>query len=170
MKKNDISMLKSVASALTALVGLGLMALAILRWREIGWGGLIWLAAFLAMFVIRTPFALRCRANTIARARKGRSEKILLAAMFGTMMVLPLLYLGAGVFTFADYPLEDAATLVGGLLQIPFLALFWLSHADLGRNWSPGLEVRESHELVTNGIYARIRNPMYASIWISALA
>ena len=43
------------------------------------------------------------------------------------------------------------------------------SHADLGRNWSPGLEVRDAHELVTTGIYDRIRHPMYAAIWISAL-
>ena len=34
---------------------------------------------------------------------------------------------------------------------------------------APGLEVRDEHELVTGGVYARIRHPMYAAIWISAL-
>jgi protein-S-isoprenylcysteine O-methyltransferase Ste14 len=59
---------------------------------------------------------------------------------------------------------------LGAVLQVPFLALFWLSHAHLGRNWSPGLEMREEHGLVTHGIYGRIRHPMYAALWISALA
>ena len=58
----------------------------------------------------------------------------------------------------------------GALLQVPCLWLFWRSHADLGRNWSPGLEVREDHSLITRGVYARIRHPMYAAIWISVLA
>jgi len=30
--------------------------------------------------------------------------------------------------------------------------------------------VREGHAVVSNGVYARIRNPMYAAIWISRLA
>jgi protein-S-isoprenylcysteine O-methyltransferase Ste14 len=85
-------------------------------------------------------------------------------------MLLPLLQLATGVFAFADYRLPNAATILGAVAQLPFLWLFWRSHADLGRNWSPGLEVRDDHGLVTNGIYRRIRNPMYAAIWISSLA
>jgi protein-S-isoprenylcysteine O-methyltransferase Ste14 len=36
--------------------------------------------------------------------------------------------------------------------------LFWRSHADLGRNWSPSLELREGHELVTEGVYRYVRH------------
>src|SRR5690606_36343561 len=129
----------------------------------------VWLAVFLAMCAIRTPHSLRNRANTVVEARKGATEIALLAAMFMTMMVLPLLHLATGVFAFAAYALPDWAVWLGALAQIPFLWLCWRSHTDLGRNWSPGLEVRSDHELVTNGIYARIRHPMYAAIWISAL-
>ncbi|MEM8788896.1 MAG: protein-S-isoprenylcysteine O-methyltransferase, partial [Pseudomonadota bacterium] len=45
------------------------------------------------------------------------------------------------------------------------LWLFWRSHADLGRNWSPQLELRQTHRLISSGIYARIRHPMYAAIF-----
>ncbi|NJK48036.1 histidine phosphatase family protein [Candidatus Gracilibacteria bacterium] len=37
--------------------------------------------------------------------------------------------------------------------------LFWRSHRDLGNNWSPTLEVRKGHTLITQGIYQYIRHP-----------
>ncbi len=48
--------------------------------------------------------------------------------------------------------------------------VFWRSHADLGLNWSPSLEIREKHELITKGIYGIIRHPMYASQWLWVIA
>jgi protein-S-isoprenylcysteine O-methyltransferase Ste14 len=37
-------------------------------------------------------------------------------------------------------------------------------------NWSPSLEIREKHELITRGIYGVIRHPMYASQWLWVIA
>lgn len=168
--QRDRSMLTSLPAIMTMLVALALLILAVLRWRDNGWGALVWLAAFIAMSAIRTPHSMRNRANVVVEARKDGTEILLLAAMFGAMMVLPLIHLATGLFAFADYALPDWATAIGAIVQIPFLWLFWRSHADPGRNWSPGLEVHDAHELMTNGVYARIRHPMYAAIWISALA
>jgi len=42
--------------------------------------------------------------------------------------------------------------------------LFYRSHADLGTNWSITLEVREQHRLITQGVYRRIRHPMYLAL------
>ena len=50
------------------------------------------------------------------------------------------------------------------------LWLFWRSHADLGKNWSVSLEVRQGHQLIKHGVYRSIRHPMYASIWLWCLA
>ncbi len=47
--------------------------------------------------------------------------------------------------------------------------LFWRPHIGLGRNWSPSLQLREEHTLVTKGVYHSIRHPMFASMWLSAL-
>jgi protein-S-isoprenylcysteine O-methyltransferase Ste14 len=44
------------------------------------------------------------------------------------------------------------------------LWLFHRSHADLGTNWSITLEVREQHRLITQGVYRRIRHPMYLAL------
>ena len=85
-------------------------------------------------------------------------------------MVLPLLYLATPFLAFTNYSLAAWATWTGTIAQLPFLWLFWRSHADLGRNWSPGLEVRQDHALVTSGVYAWTRHPMYVAIWMSALA
>ncbi|HMO76947.1 MAG TPA: protein-S-isoprenylcysteine O-methyltransferase [Sphingopyxis sp.] len=164
------SMMTSLPAMATAAAGLALLILALLRWRENGWEALVWLSVFAAKLAIRMPHSLRNRANMVVDARKDAGEKLLLSAMFAAMMLLPLLHLATPLFAFADYALPEWASWIGALAQVPFLWLFWRSHADLGRNWSPGLEVREEHGLVTGGIYGRIRHPMYAAIWISALA
>lgn len=168
--RRDRSIVTSLPALITMLLAIALLALAAMRWRDNGWGAIVWLAVFVVMCVIRTPHSLRNRANIVVEARKDATEIALLTAMFAAMMVLPLLHLATGIFSFADYALPDWATWIGVLAQLPFVWLFWRSHADLGRNWSPGLEVRDAHELVTTGIYASIRHPMYAAIWISALA
>ena len=48
--------------------------------------------------------------------------------------------------------------------------MFHLTHRALGRNWSISLDVRENHELVTGGIYRRVRHPMYSAFWLWAVA
>ena len=164
------AMMRSLAAALTLAATLVLITAALMRWREIGWDGLVWLAAFVIGIAIRTPHAMANRANRIVAARKDATEQALLFAMFVAMMVLPMLHLAWDTFAFADYELPMWGSAIGAALQLPYLWLFWRSHADLGRNWSPGLEVRDAHSLVTEGVYKRIRHPMYAAIWISALA
>lgn len=164
------SMTTSPTAILTMLLCLVLIVFTLVQWQASRWSELVWLAAFVAMVAIRTPYAHRNRANTIVVARNDLVERFLLVAMFLTMMVLPLVYLATGIFGFADYEMPDWATGIGAVLQLPFLWLFWRSHADLGRNWSPGLEIRQDHGLVTSGVYARMRHPMYGAIWLSALA
>jgi protein-S-isoprenylcysteine O-methyltransferase Ste14 len=48
--------------------------------------------------------------------------------------------------------------------------VFWRGHFDLGKNWSPTLQLFEGHSLVTSGIYSVIRHPMYASQWLFLIA
>ncbi|HSK65647.1 MAG TPA: protein-S-isoprenylcysteine O-methyltransferase, partial [Anaerolineales bacterium] len=71
---------------------------------------------------------------------------------------------------FADYTLPAWAGWLGVVLIAGAVFIFWRAHADLGLNWSPTLEIRERHELITGGIYAHIRHPMYASQWLWVLA
>lgn len=47
--------------------------------------------------------------------------------------------------------------------------LFRRSHADLGRNWSVSLALQSDHQLVSSGVYRRIRHPMYAAFFLLAI-
>lgn len=163
-------LISSLLSVVLTLAGLVLVVAAALNWGESSWAERVWFVAFAMTFVIRVPYSARNRKNKIAESRSGAVEQWLLAAMFLAMMLLPMLHLAGRVFTFADYHLPGWAAAFGALLQLPYLWLFWRAHADLGRNWSPGLELREDHTLVTGGVYAHMRHPMYAAIWLGAIA
>jgi protein-S-isoprenylcysteine O-methyltransferase Ste14 len=142
---------------------------AFLRQQPPPWHEGIWLAVYWMQAIIRVPHVKRNAANVIVSDKRDLNEKIALAAMFLTMGALPIIEVGTNIFAFADYALPLSAGVIGTLLQLPFLWLFWRSHSDLGRNWSTTLETREGHELVTHGIYASIRHPMYAAIWCAVI-
>ena len=62
----------------------------------------------------------------------------------------------------ADYRMSPGAKgWIGGIgatILASAVWLFWRSHADLGRNWLPSLQLREEHQLVTTGVYRSIRS------------
>ena len=93
-----------------------------------------------------------------------------MALAFLGMQVLPLIYVFTSWLGFANYRLPIWAGIVGAVLFAFAVWLLWRSHVDLGRNWSPGLELRENHALVTDGVYRHIGHPMYASHLLWAVA
>ncbi len=86
------------------------------------------------------------------------------------MGILPFVYIATGFPRFANYPFRPAQAWVGLLVAIAALAMFRLTHKALGRNWSVSLEVRESHKLISTGIYRYLRHPMYTAFWLWAVA
>jgi protein-S-isoprenylcysteine O-methyltransferase Ste14 len=140
-------------------------------WHRLpSWPESVWLAGCIASTCIRLLFARRAHANRIAERRHDASERALVLGVFVTMLVLPLLSVATPLLDFAAYHLPAWTPVIGTFLQTAALWLFWRSHADLGRNWSPMLELRSDHRLVTEGVYRRVRHPMYAGIWLGVLA
>lgn len=127
------------------------------------------LVASIAMVLIRAPHGQRSRTVKVVKSRKGTLEIVLLTlASLG--FFLPLIWIAVPrAFAFADYPLHPAPFAAGALCLGGGLWLLYRSHADLGTNWSVTLQVREQHQLVTRGIYERIRHPMYAAFLLYAL-
>jgi protein-S-isoprenylcysteine O-methyltransferase Ste14 len=103
----------------------------------------------------------------VARSGKGPLEIILLSIAWAAFF-LPLIWIATPVFAFADYPLRPIPLLAGALCLALGLWLFYRSHEDLGTNWSITLEVRENHQLITHGVYRRVRHPMYLALLIHA--
>ncbi len=131
---------------------------------------MVFLCGFVVFFWIRHVFLRRTRGERKTVRRVDRLEVLLLFAMFPGTVLLPLLYLFTPLLALADYRLPAALPWLGTAVILAALVLFWRSHADLGQNWSVSLELREGHELVTHGVYRHIRHPMYASIWLWAIA
>lgn len=152
------------------IVGLALLAALVWRLPINGWASLLWLVSMLAMSLIRAPYEQQSELTETEDSRQGSVENALL---FGVMLgasLLPAIHLLFGVFWFANYSAPVWLPYVGLVLLGFGLWLFWRSHADLGRNWSVSLEIREDHGLVTTGVYKRIRHPMYSAIFILFIA
>jgi protein-S-isoprenylcysteine O-methyltransferase Ste14 len=123
------------------------------------------IASNIAMIVIRAPHGQRSRGVKVAKSRKGPLEIALLSfAWLG--FIIPLLWVVTPWLAFADYPLRPVPFVAGILCLAVGLWFFHRSHADLGTNWSITLEVREKHQLVTHGIYQRVRHPMYMALFL----
>jgi protein-S-isoprenylcysteine O-methyltransferase Ste14 len=121
------------------------------------------LLASVAMVAIRAPHGQRSRTVLIVKDRRDRLEVVLLTTAW-IAFFLPLVWIVTPLFAFADYPLHPVPFIVGTLLLAFGLWLFQRSHADLGRNWSITLQMRENHELITHGVYRWIRHPMYLAL------
>ena len=128
---------------------------------KIGYGIVI-----LGTLIIRYPHERRNKSNRIRTDKKETLEKTLLGLVFLGMMIVPLIYIFSNVLSFADYTLPVSLHMLGLLLIIPTLWLFYRSHKDLGTNWSVSLEIREGHHVVDTGVYRYVRHPMYTAIWL----
>ena len=121
-------------------------------------------------FAVRVPFAVRAEKAKVAIRRRGALEIALMALVTVGYLALPILAIVTPILAFADYPVYRVAFAAGILCGAAGLWLCYRSHADLGDNWSVTLEVKESHRLVTNGIYRRMRHPMYTGLFLMAIA
>jgi protein-S-isoprenylcysteine O-methyltransferase Ste14 len=133
-------------------------------------GVAVLLAGLVAEIAIRWPHDARRQKTPVAHNQRGALELVLLAAVSIGVMLLPVVYAFTRLFAFADYPFHAAPFAAGCVLLAAAIYVFYRSHADLGTNWSPTLELREEHALVENGIYRRIRHPMYASLFLYVFA
>lgn len=128
-------------------------------------GKVIFIVAIIMQIIIRYPYRGRTKANDV-----DQQERILLLILTIGGLILPLIYIFTNWLAFADYNTSLWLVAIGVVLMLLGLWLFWRSHADLGHNWSPSLTIHEEHTLVTEGVYQRIRHPMYSSSWLMMTA
>jgi protein-S-isoprenylcysteine O-methyltransferase Ste14 len=79
--------------------------------------------------------------------------------------VFPLFYIFGTWLNFADLPFSvpSAFYFVGTAFFMISIWLLHRSHADLGESWSPIIECASHQQLVTDGVYKRIRHPIYGA-------
>ena len=130
----------------------------------------LYFIAIVIQMVIRAPISSKQRKEPKSNRQVTAQEKVLLGFLFLADFFIPILYAATSWLDFADYSLPAWAGWLGVAILAVSLIVFWRAHADLGLNWSPTLEIREKHELITRGIYSVIRHPMYASQWLWVIA
>jgi protein-S-isoprenylcysteine O-methyltransferase Ste14 len=131
---------------------------------------IIFIAMYLLFALIRVP---RDNNNKRARhieSRKGASEKLCLLLVFTGFTTMPVIYLFTPWFDYADFTVNPLLGGLGALIGAAGIAMLWMTHRELGHEFSQTLELKEEHRLVTTGLYSRIRHPMYTAIFLVAIA
>ena len=131
---------------------------------------LVWWTGIVGWYIIRFPHQRRSRKTPIAIRSERRRDQVLLAISFTGLFVIPVIYVATGEPRFADYPFQPPLAWLGTAVFALSLALFYRTHRDLGRFWSVTLEIRETHRLVTTGVYRHVRHPMYSAFFLWAVA
>ena len=132
-------------------------------------GKILWVLGIVTWYVIRYPFERKAKRVRVVGDSRSTSERVGLVAATLGLGVVPAIYVATGFPSLADYPAQLWAVLVGTITYAAGLWLFRRSHKDLGKNWSITLEIRDQHRLVSNGVYQRVRHPMYSAFWLMAV-
>lgn len=130
----------------------------------------VFVALAIGWYVIRYEHARRSRRIRIVSSGRGAQETARLLVSLTGLGLVPLLYVATEIPRFADLGFQPVLSWLGLFFAISALTMFHLTHRALGRNWSISLDVRENHELVTEGVYRRVRHPMYSAFWLWAIA
>jgi protein-S-isoprenylcysteine O-methyltransferase Ste14 len=124
------------------------------------------------VLVMRAYFSLRVRQagerlmpNRAAIEREGRGMFAVRVVAFFLLIALLVLYAFNSPWMRAlSLPLPGWLRWVGFALGLASLALWTWTQATLGKEWSPQLQLRDEHHLVTTGPYARVRHPLYTAM------
>jgi protein-S-isoprenylcysteine O-methyltransferase Ste14 len=139
-----------------------------------GFFNVVYFLGIVGEILIRFPHERKRREQRIVVEDATAREQAVLGSLAIGILLIPLVYALTPFLKRADYSVSERTSkrmgALGSLLFVLGLWLFYRSHADLGRNWSPLLQIREEHELVTDGVYRYLRHPMYTSqlLWVLA--
>lgn len=122
-------------------------------------GELLFLAGFAWVVKVRWPHRKRDKAES----RLDGLERTLLRGMALGFVILPIASCVSRRLQRWDVPTTPLRTAAGAALFGAGVALLDAAHRDLGRQFSPTLEIAHDHQLVTHGVYRHVRHPMYTA-------
>ena len=122
------------------------------------------------LFGVYTPSMRRFKRSKVVDDRTRVLDIVLDFSTFAGWQVLPLVAIFSPWLDFADFLLPVWAGWIGVAIFAGTVALLWRANTDLGRNWSPKIDIREGQALVTSGVFRHIRHPIYAGLWLWAIA
>ncbi|MDR1341155.1 MAG: isoprenylcysteine carboxylmethyltransferase family protein [Prevotellaceae bacterium] len=122
----------------------------------------------IAMNIIRMYYAKRYGTSHVATESEiaPKREKRLTQLMFFALAVQGMMWLFTGWLSFGQFALHESIRIAGFLIGAYSMWWFYRIHKTLGDNWSPVLEIRTEHTLITCGPYKRVRHPMYSDMML----
>ncbi len=133
-------------------------------------GKLAWALLAICWYVIRYPFERHASRTRTDQSRRDAAEWFRMAVSAIGLGGLPILYIATGWPRFASYQPMTVQMLAGMVVAVSALVMFRKTHLALGKYWSVSLDIRDGHRLITDGIYTKVRHPMYSAFWLMALA
>ena len=100
----------------------------------------------------------------------NKRERLFIVFILIGYFVLPFTYVFSTWFSWFDYYLPKFMAFPAIALYCLGVWLFFRAYTELGTSWSPGPDIKESHILVTGGIFRWMRHPMYSALGVIALA
>jgi protein-S-isoprenylcysteine O-methyltransferase Ste14 len=134
----------------------------------------VYLAGLLFAEALRIRWRVARLRSRGSRRRTGgpvsAPEAIVMLAVVLGIWVFPLTRAFTNWLRAFDYSCPGWIVWVAAAVSCAGLIIRWKAHRSLGRHWSPTVEMMEGQILVTDGIYGRIRHPIYASLvpWAAA--
>ncbi len=133
-------------------------------------GKIAWVVLVVGWYIIRYPYERKAKKTRTEASSRDRAEWTRMIISGAGLGALPILFLTTHWFSFANYVPNIFQTVIGIAFGLTAWTLFRLTHIALGRFWSVSLDIRAEHRLITEGIYAKLRHPMYSAFWLMAAA
>ncbi len=105
----------------------------------------------------------RAKPDAVEERKKfGIAEGVISFAILGYFASIILYLLNIPWFAWAQIPTyPEFIRWIGVALTLVSVPFLWWIHKTLDRQYSPCLQIKESHLLITEGPYASVRHPMY---------
>ncbi len=124
----------------------------------------VWLVFFIVILMVRKIHERKAGGRVTLKGTPI-AEATLMGLWGIAAGVLPFFYIFGSWLDFANLPFKTPSAF-GFVGAVIFLISIWLlhrSHADLGKLWSSTVEPEPKQRLLTDGVYKRIRHPMYTA-------
>ena len=128
----------------------------------------VYIVLYFLAAATRAPYARAARALPVRAHRRRRTEMLLLVPVSIGLLIIPLVVVFSPWLDQYEMGLPVWARVLGLVGFAGAVATHGWTHRELAANWSPVLEIREDHCLVTTGPYRLVRHPMYAGFLLWA--